>query len=250
MIVGILGLGQVGIAIKKLCRKKYHVVGRDITIDEFKSVATIDILHICIPYSETFEQTVVQTIKEVQPALVIIDSTVLPGTTQAIIKKTTVRIAHCPILGKHPNLAEYQKIFLKPVGTNDESVYKMVQKHFQTIGVRTVKFSSSLDSELAKVLDTTYYAWNILFEKWVWDICTSVGANFAEVYTEFNTIYNQGYRKELPLVLRPVLKHRFGPIGGHCLIPNLIILKHWLNKEKPLLSQWVNLMLEKAEKNS
>ncbi|MBI3282831.1 hypothetical protein HYZ70_02035 [Candidatus Curtissbacteria bacterium] len=228
MTVGILGLGQVGKAIEQLCKNHYRVVGRDLTADGFAALASLDILHVCIPYSKTFEETVIKTIKDFRPTVTIIDSTVRPGTTQSIFKKTKVNIAHAPILGRHPVLARYQKIFVKPLGCINNNTYKIVKAHFKKIGVRTTSFSSPLESELAKILDTTYYAWNIFFEKWVWDVCHKTGAKFEDVYTRFNQIYNLGYAKQLPNVRRPIMTHQPGPIGGHCIIPNLRILSEWL----------------------
>jgi hypothetical protein len=230
MNIGILGLGEVGQAIKKLCAQKHRVFCRDLKFDEIKR-QKIDFLHVCIPYSQDFEKIVTKTIKELKPQLTIIDSTVAPGTTQNLYKKTKSLLAHCPILGKHPHLYRYQKIFQKPIGAINQKAYALTKKHFQELGVKTARFDSPFESELAKLLETTYYSFNIVFEKWVHEICRQKKANFHQVYTTFNQIYNQGYKKTLPNVIRPILKHQPGPIGGHCLIPNVKILRSWLNKD-------------------
>ena len=60
MNIGILGLGEVGQAIKKLCLKKHRVFARDLKLDEFKD-KKIDILHVCIPYSKNFEKIVIRS---------------------------------------------------------------------------------------------------------------------------------------------------------------------------------------------
>ena|SRR3989344_4182128 len=238
MNIGILGLGEVGSAIKQLCAQKYSVFGRTRHIDELTG-QSIDLLHVCIPYTQDFESIVVAAITELKPKLVIIDSTIKPGTSQSIYNQTQIDIVHAPINGIHPHLYKYLKKFTKPLGATSETAYQLAKQHFEELGVPTVKFDSPFETELAKVLCTTYYTWNILYEKWVHEISNENNANFDQVYTQWNALYNQGYQKSKPNVRRPVLRHMPGPIGGHCLLPNLNILKNWLNDD------FINFMLEK-----
>lgn len=230
MNIGILGLGEVGSAMKQLCEQKHQVFGRTRHNDEL-SAKKIDILHICIPYSNEFEKVVVIAIKELEPKLVIIDSTVKPGTTQSIYKKTNTSLVHAPINGIHPNLYKYLKEFVKPLGATSEDAYQQAKTHFEELGVKTTKFDTPLETELAKVMCTTYYAWNILYEKWLHYTAAKNHANFDQVYTQWNTFYNEGYSTSKPNVRRPILTHMPGPIGGHCLLPNLTILKEWLGDD-------------------
>jgi len=238
MNIGILGLGEVGQAIKQLCEQKHTVYGRTHTLDELTGKG-IDVLHVCIPYTPEFETTVIATIAKLKPKLVIIDSTVEPGTTASIFKKTQTDLVHAPINGIHPHLYKYLKEFVKPLGATSETAYHQAKMHFEELGVKTVRFDSPFETELAKVLCTTYYAWNILYEKWVHELALTNNANFNQVYTQWNELYNQGYQKSKPNVHRPILRHMPGPIGGHCLLPNLNILKNWLNDD------FINFMLEK-----
>lgn len=228
MTVGVLGLGDVGRAITRLCQQKHKVFGRDLDKDELKK-KKLDVLHICIPWTKNFESIVTRTIKELSPQLVIINSTVKPGTTQALHQKIKTHLVHAPVIGIHPHLYQHLKTFTKPLGATSDQAYRLAKNHFQALGVKVVRFQSPLESELAKILSTTYFAWNILFEKWVHHLSRQNKASFDQVYTKWNQIYNFGYQKSKPNVLRPILKHMDGPIGGHCLIPNVEILDGWLN---------------------
>ncbi len=230
MIIGILGLGEVGSAISQLCQQKHQVVSRTRHHDELKG-KKIDILHICIPYNQQFASVASKTIKELSPLLTIIDSTVAPGTTQKLQRQTKANLVHAPITGIHPHLYEYLKVFIKPLGASNDQAYQMAKKHFQELGVKTIRFNSPQETELAKLLCTTYYAWNIFFEKWVFDLCRKTKTDFNQVYSQWNKIYNTGYRVTKPNVIRPILKHVPGPIGGHCLMPNINILQSWLKNE-------------------
>lgn len=238
MKIGILGLGEVGSAIKKLVSKKHQVFVKDLDFDEIKS-KKVHILHVCIPYTKKFIKSVTKTIKKTQPNLTIINSTVKPGTTQELHLLTKANLAHAPIMGVHPNLYEYLFKFTKFVGAVNKQSRTLAVKHFEDLGVKTKAFSSPTETELGKILSTTYYGWNILFQKWAHQLSSSSKAEFDQVYTQFNHNYNRGYGQELPHVVRPVLKHSPGEIGGHCVIPNATIIHDWLGDDftKFLLDQ-------------
>jgi hypothetical protein len=104
----------------------------------------------------------------------------------------------------------------------------LAKRHFEELGLKTVRFRSPLESELGKLFCTTYYGWNIIFSKYLYEVCQKQHADYDQVYIKFNRIYNQGYQKTIPDVMRPVLKHVPGPIGGHCVIPNAEILNDCL----------------------
>jgi hypothetical protein len=57
-------------------------------------------------------------------------------------------------------------------------------------------------------------------------ICKNVGVSFDQAVTAFNETYNEGYKNlEKPEVVRPVLYPPNDGIGGHCILPNVEILK-------------------------
>ncbi|OGH05969.1 MAG: hypothetical protein A2W22_03515 [Candidatus Levybacteria bacterium RBG_16_35_11] len=225
MKVGIIGLGEVGSAIKKLAEKKHNVFTKNRKIDLIKG-NKIDILHICIHYSTEFEKTVVKAIKDYLPRLTIIESTVAPGTTERIYKKTKVLICHSPIRGIHPHLYKSIKTFVKYIGPTTPIAGKKVSSYYKNLDVKTEVFKDSKTSEIAKLFDTTYYAWNIIFQKELYKICQKQKVPFEQVYKKWNETYNEGYKKlKKANVIRPVLKDYPGKIGGHCLIPNCTILE-------------------------
>ncbi len=222
-VIGILGFGEVGSAIKTVFVKNFVVLKKDFNFDEIKN-SKIDILHICIPYSGKFEKIVLDQVSINKPKLTIIHSTVKPGTTQNIFKKSKISIVHSPVMGTHPNLAKDIINFKKIIGPIDKKSANLANIHFRSVGINTETFNNSLESEIAKLLDTTYYGWNIIFTKIVWEICKKTGVRFENVYETLNKVYNTGYKKSKPNVLRPVLKYQPGKIGGHCIIPNAQIL--------------------------
>ncbi len=224
MNIGIFGIGEVGSAVKKIVEKKHRVFTKDRKNDFIKK-QKIDVLHICIPYGKQFIKIVIKAIKDYTPTLTIIESTVAPGTTDKIYRKTKSLICHSPIRGVHPNLYQGIKTFIKYIGPASLTTGKKAEKYYKKLGLKTEVFKNARTTEIAKLMDTTYYGWNIIFQKEMAMICNKNKISLEEAYTKWNETYNEGYKKlKMPHVVRPVLKNYPGKIGGHCVISNCQIL--------------------------
>ena len=80
----------------------------------------------------------------------------------------------------------------------------------------------------AKLLSTTYYGMCIAYTEEMGKMCDQTGADFDIVVEDWNNTYNEGYKKlNKPNVVRPVLFRipDGQKIGGHCVVPNAILLK-------------------------
>jgi len=229
--IGVLGIGEVGSAIAAIFKNKFIVFKKDLNFDEIKD-KKIEVLHACIPYTKKFISSVVSQIKRNKPKLVIIHSTIRPGTTDQIFKKTQVPLVHSPVMGTHPNLKKDILKFVKFIGPVNKNSAALAKKHFADVGIKVEILTSPLESEIGKLLDSSYYAWNIIFCKLVGNLCKELNVDFEKVYTLFNKEYNSGYVQSKPKVIRPILKYENGSIGGHCLIPNNKILDNY--KKSPL----------------
>ena len=220
--IGILGFGEVGQAMAKLYNNpKIKDLNRD---DNLKGV---DILHICIPFNEKFVEIVKKEIQELKPKLIIVNSTVAPGT----IKEIGGMIVHSPIRGIHPELYQGIKTFVKYIGTDNEEAGNMAKEHFESLGLKVKVFMPSATTEIGKLFSTTYYGLCIAWHGEMKKICNELGIDFEQAVTDFNKTYNQGY-SELGKnnVIRPIL---YPPetIGGHCVVQNTEILKKYFNSQ-------------------
>lgn len=220
--IGILGYGEVGSAIAQFYK---NPLVKDLHRND--GIQGVSVLHVCIPWSRRFAEIVKKEIKEIQPVLTIIHSTVAPGTTKTI----GGMVVHSPIRGIHPHLYEGIKTFVKYVGADNQKAGTMAKRHMESVGMgRKVKvFSSSLTTELGKLLDTTYYGLCIAWHAEMKEICDALGVDFGQAVTDFNTTYNEGYSLlGKRNVVRPVLYPPVDGIGGHCIIPNAELLKKYV----------------------
>ncbi len=215
----IVGAGEVGVALKEVLGGRWSVEIRDV---EGGPKGSFGVLHICFPPGKGFVRAAKNYVRQYHPEIVVVHSTVPVGTTRKIGQNAV----HSPIRGVHPHLAKGILTFEKYFGG---ARALEAAADFEAAGVKTKTFPKPETTELLKILDTTYYGWNIVFAKEAKRICDELGLDFEEVYTEPNSDYNRGYRElGMPQVVRPVLKAMPGKIGGHCVIPNTKLLADWL----------------------
>jgi len=218
----IVGLGEVGTAIKKV----EDVAKNETFVFEMNSIENpennIDVMHICIPYSKEFVNVVTNYINSYTPKLVIVHSTTPPGTCDKL--KLGSPLVHSPVRGVHPNLYDGVMTFVKYVGGSEESC-SLAIKHLKSIGLKAERLGECKDTEMAKIISTTYYGANILFAKMVKEICDVHGYDYEKIYTKPNLTYNEGYKKlGMDCVIRPTLVPPNGKIGGHCVSQNFELL--------------------------
>jgi hypothetical protein len=223
LIVG--AKGQVGSALYEVLAAHYPVVGIDMdnTLDALNSrgelaAVAFDVLHICIPYNEKFEAAVMDYCADFLAAggLTIIHSTTAVGVSHKLAA------VHSPIRGVHPKLADgirtFEKFFGGPRAEEAAAI-------FRELGIVCVCTDKADNTEALKLWDTTYYGWNIIFEKAVKAYCDENELDFDIVYKQANETYNSGFTAlGKQNVVRPVMKDFPGKIGGHCVISNAQIL--------------------------
>ena len=219
----VIGLGEIGNALCQVIEEagKYNLFKKD--IGDVEIAENIDIMHICIPYIDNFVGIVVDYIKKFNPNMVIINSTVRADTTNEIYKKTKKSIVHSPVRGKHPKIKEGLLLFVKFIGPINNEAGKAAKEHFESLGIKAEILKSPMETELGKLFSTTYYGLCIAYHQEMERICKKFNADFEQAVTRFNETYNKGCTVVNPNVVRPVLYPGF--IGGHCVMPNIALLK-------------------------
>lgn len=236
--VGILGYGEIGSSVHKVYSTSNvdsQIFIKDLTKED--SLNNLDVLNVCIPYNESFDfvELVVKVATDSKAKIVINHSTVPVGITRIIKKKLqNVAVCHSPCRGVHPNLFEGLMTFEKFVGCPSLDDAEFCVSHLNSLGIVTYLCESSETSELAKLLDTSYYGVCISFHAEADKACKQFGVNFEEVMTRYNTSYNEGYTTlRKTNVIRPILQPPNGGIGGHCVVQNAELLSQQF--KSPLL---------------
>lgn len=233
----VIGLGEVGIGILKNIEKskQFNVFKFDSNKKKLNKIPKrglpIDVMHICIPYDKNnFIWNVESYIYDIKPKLVIINSTVAVGTCRELEQLIKVfndksLLVHSPIRGVHPHLEDGIKRFVKYVGGPLED-RKQALKHFQKLKIKVKEFPDYESTELAKLVCTTIYGWDIIATKEIKRLCDKFNVKYKDVCLEWNKTYNQGYSSTdyRTDIRRPILYPLEGKIGGHCIIPNAEIL--------------------------
>ena len=211
----VVGLGEIGRPLMQLLSRNHDVIGVDIS--PVKPIDGVGVLHVCYPFQiKDFVGETVRYILEFRPALTIINSTVSVGTTRAIAEKTGSAVVNSPVRGKHVRMLEDLQFYAKFVGAIDPGSAEKAAKHFELVGLKTRILSSPEATELAKLTETTYFGLMIAWAQEVERYCDETGQNYDEVVSFYDEIR-----------FFPAVKYFPGVIGGHCVMPNIRILREF-----------------------
>jgi UDP-glucose/GDP-mannose dehydrogenase family, central domain len=207
----VVGLGEVGRPLLEILSGTHQAAGRDVEDQAFHGVR---ILHLCFPFGADFVSTASYYVSVYEPEVVVVNSTVVPGTTRAVQQATGTAAVYSPVRGKHVRMTEEMLRYRKFVaGTSAEAV-AAVADHFAAAGMTTQRMSSFESLELAKLLETTYFGVLVAWAQEMDRFAASVDADYWETLDFFDEI---GFL--------PPVRFEPGYIGGHCVMPNLDLLE-------------------------
>jgi UDP-N-acetyl-D-mannosaminuronate dehydrogenase len=218
----VAGLGEVGRPLLELLSEHYKTIGIDIKPPE-ESVGKVDVLHVCYPFEiRDFVGETARYIDRFNPRLTIINSTVAVGTTRAVAERSGAAVANSPVRGKHVRMLQEMRSYTKFVAAVDSADAKYAADHFKAAGLKTKILAAPEATELAKLTETTYFGLMIAWAQEIERYCDQTGQS----YDEISSIYD-----EIPFF--PTIKYFPGIIGGHCVMPNIEILRRF--DDSPIL---------------
>lgn len=167
--------------------------------------------------------------------LVVIESTVAPGTTRYIVKPILEEKSKLTA-GKDFHLAfSYERVMVgrlihniqnlpRIIGGIDEESTKLAMDVYKHIVKLTLHLTDSLTAEIAKVVENTYRDVNIAFANEVGLMCESLGVDVFKVRELVNTLPNDPSNP----AANPVRNMHFAGagVGGHCLPKDPWLLKY------------------------
>ena len=248
-----IGLGEIGYPLFTILSKQYLVVGYDLNpkirndkkLKKYESVPT-ELLHICIPFTKNFENSVTNYVNKYQPKGIVIHSTISPFTTEKIQKNLSIPVIYSATRGIHKRMTKDLQRYSKFYSVYDWAPQSMwASKNFvskmKKAKIKTKKMSSPLVLELAKiVVDTSYYGWLINYAQLSNMIAKKHGVDYNEMWTFADEIHKF-------LGNRPKMFPGF--IGGHCVVPNLeLINDKTLNLIKEINEDYSKILEQKKNK--
>jgi len=189
-----------------------------------------------IPHYESLKEVSKEVGRYIKKrALVVIESTVAPGTTEFIVK---------PIIEQESKLKagvdfflafSYERVMVgrlihniqqypRIIGGIDEKSTKLAMDVYKHIVKSTLHPTDSLTAEVAKVVENTYRDVNIAFANEVGLMCESLGIDVFKVRELVNTLPNDPSNP----AANPVRNMHFpgAGVGGHCLPKDPWLLKY------------------------
>lgn len=211
--VVVAGLGEVGRPLFRVLSGAFDCTGIDIEPVEIETPCSV--LHICFPYQiGGFVGVTADYIRSIRPALTIIHTSVPPGTTRQVQDAVpNYLIAYSPVRGKHARMQDDMLRYKKFVAAPRQEALGAALDHLSTAGFHVSTLSSPELAELAKLLETTYLgvliAWTQEMER--------MAAQYGGTFNDVNSLVEEvAY---LPSHIYP------GVIGGHCVLPNIDLLR-------------------------
>ena len=241
----ILGMGEVGETLfDLLVERNFDCIGIDVDDSKCKNysknstIENPEYLHVCLPGElAEFENITSNWISKLEGLkVVLVHSTVKPGTTKNIQEKSKVPVLFSPVRGVHKRFLEDIKKYTKFISSDDKQIDPEIKSALEKRFQKVDWMSTTKTAELAKILvDTTYYGWLINYAQITKMICEKEGVDFDEMWKFADEIHeNLGNRPKM----YP------GIIGGHCVIPNLSLAEY----ENLDLIKKINDLYEKFKK--
>jgi len=223
----VLGMGEVGETLFHLLEERnIDSIGIDVDSSKCKNYSKNDhiknpeYLHVCLPgeLSEFMDITLNWINKIDGLEVVLVHSTVKPGTTKKIQKKSKIPVLFSPVRGVHKRFLDDIKKYTKFISSDKENIDPKIKLDLEKRFKKIDWMSTTKTAELAKILvDTTYYGWLINYAQITKMICEKEGIDFDEMWKFADEIHeNLGNRPKM----YP------GIIGGHCVIPNLNLIEY------------------------
>ncbi len=245
--IGILGFGEIGSSLKKCIGPDLEISISDPAQAFNDDLSRCDVVHVCVPQPALFVAMGERKWGEMKDQICIIHTTVRPGDTQVIadhFKECFAAVYHAPVRGKHPDLSAGMQNFLMPFSGPTSHQQEVADYMDSVLNIPMDYWGQDyINTELAKLLSTLRYAWEIMWRKHLQHLCDMYDADPKLVNDQWTEQYNEGYDLlDFPQFRRSILDFVEGPIGGHCVIPNAKLIK-----ESSEIAKWILYMNSRLE---
>lgn len=222
--VVVAGCGEIGKPIYQLCCGGFEqVLVEDPRYGKPESARfPVAALHVAVPGSlPNFTDIIAGYVSKYDPGVVLINSSTVPGFTGQLVERFGVdRVVHTQVHGKHHgdhmrgDMLRYPKF----VATVSDKAFDKAKAVLIAMGhspEKVTRLSSPLAGELVKLLATTFFGYMIVWAQEIERLADRTGVSYDELMS-FTKLEAKDFdiRGKFP-----------GVIGGHCVMPNIEILR-------------------------
>lgn len=186
-MIGIVGRGFVGEAVYQGFRVSHDVLVYD-TLPERSQVEKIsdlnaDVTFVCVPTpmfrDGTCDVSIVENVVRQLTGVVVIKSTVPPGTTERLARPDLTLVFNPEFLTEANYINDFcDQTHVVLGGKNVEAVAKVYRERFPGI---TVLATDSRAAEMVKYVTNTYLATKLAWANEIYQICSTLNINYADV---------------------------------------------------------------------
>lgn len=194
MKIGIVGLGVIGSA----CKYGFEKLGHKVVFHDTKflnsnihNVYDSEICFICVPTPSNTDgscntsivENVVYDLKKINyKGIIAIKSTVVPTTTDKLIKETNLNICFVPeFLRERCAVTDFiENHDLLAIGTDNLDTFEVVKKCHGTFPKQIVQLSAT-EAEMLKYYSNTFNSLKVIFANEIYEVCEKIGANYTNI---------------------------------------------------------------------
>lgn len=252
MKIGIIGMGMVGGAVAFGLRRIGHeIIGYDTNPDmecgDFDKILDTQLVFVCVPTplneiykcdTSIVESAVQKLMDNFYNGLIVIKSTVPPGTTDKLIAKHKPGIAFCPeFLRERARFYDfYENMELCIAGTHSLGHYSLIWEAHGSIPKHFVMMKPA-EAELAKYFVNCFNAYRINFANAFFDVCSEMGADYYKIK---DAVMHRQDTKSAYMDSNPA----FREFGGVCLPKDTLAFASFVNDLGLYTALFANIVVE------
>lgn len=249
MKIGIIGLGMVGKTLKYCFEYLGHdVVSHDIVLDtKIEDVLDTELCYICVPTpsketgecdTRIVEDVVCGLDKLKYQGVVAIKSTIIPGTTDELLKRYNLKICHVPeFLREKHSISDFTENHdICVVGTNDIKIFDIVKKSHGKYPKKFMMLNPS-QSELLKYFHNVHNATMIVLANVFYQISNHLDVEYNDIK---NSLVTKSFISDRYLNCNKNLKG----FSGSCLPKDLKSINFFCEKNNLNIKFFENIIQE------
>jgi len=252
MKIGIVGIGVVGGAIKYGFEKLGHqVLFHDIAHNtKIEDVIHTEVCFICVPTPSTEEgacdtsivEGVIKNLDDLSyNGVVVIKSTVEPGTTDRLNKQFCLDVCFVPeFLRERCAITDFMENHdVCIIGTDSENIYEKIKEAHGRYPRQFIRLTPT-EAEFCKYFNNVYHSTLIIFANSFYEVCKSFGVDYAKIK---NAMVKRDHITDLYLDCNENVKG----FGGMCLPKDTKAIAY-LCKKKELDVDFFQTILDENNK--